>query len=441
MEQRTLTPSPHDTRPETEESRDRAGRPSRWWLWVVIALIAGLLLYFIFGRKSTQQGNPKQAAGAPGARGQAVTPVVASTAQKGDIPVYLTGLGAVTPVYTVSVKSRVDGQLMRILYREGQLVRQGQLLAEIDERPFQVQLTQAEGQLIKDQAALQNAKLDLARYEDLIKQNAVPEQQLATQRALITQDEGVVKTDEGTVASARLNITYCRITAPISGRVGLRLVDPGNMVHASDSNGLMVITQEQPITVIFTIGEDQLPTVYKRMHAGQKLTVDAFDREMKNKLSEGRLETIDNQIDQTTGTVKLRALFDNKEGALYPSQFVNARLLVEQHHDVVLVPTAAIQRNTQNTYVFLVKPDSTVTVKTVQVGVTDGQQTEIVSGLNAGDVVVTTGVDKLQEGSKIRAQIDGRAGGGNPNAGGNPAAGNPDRGANPNAGAGGRRPK
>ncbi len=332
-------------------------------------------------------------------------PVTAATAHKGDIGVYYTGLGAVTPLYTVTVKSRVDGQLMKIYYKEGQTVREGAPLVEIDPRPFEVQLTQAQGQLIKDQAGLQNARIDLARYQELLKRNAVAEQQLATQQATVTQDEGTVKTDQGQIDSAKLNLVYCHITSPITGRVGLRLVDPGNIVHAADTNGLMVIAQIEPISVIFTISEDQLPPVIKRFRAGERLGVDAYDRDLKKKLSHGTLATMDNQIDQTTGTLKLRAIFDNKDDALFPNQFVNARLLVEEKQGVTLVPTAAIQRNAQKTFVYLVKPDQTVTVRNVTLGTTEGNEAEVASGLAPGDVVVTTGVDKLQEGSKVNAQV------------------------------------
>ncbi len=293
---------------------------------------------------------------------------------------------------------------MSVRYNEGQIVRQGDLLVEIDPRPYQVQLMQAEGQLLKDQAALDNARVDLARYEKLLAQNAIPEQQLATQKALVAQYEGAVKTDQGQIENAKLNLVYCRITSPISGRVGLRLVDPGNIVHASDSNGLLVITQLEPISVIFTIAEDQVPAVMQKRRAGQKLMVEAWDRELKTRIARGELTTLDNQIDQTTGTLKLRATFDNKNDELFPNQFVNARLLVEEKRGVTLVPTAAVQRNTQATYVYVVKPDQSVTVRTVTVGTTEGDQTEIASGLSGGEVVVTDGVDKLQEGSRVNAR-------------------------------------
>jgi len=333
------------------------------------------------------------------------TLVTAATAHKGDIGVYFSGLGAVTPLYTVTVTSRVDGQLMNVYYKEGQTVRKGELLAEIDPRPFEVQLKQAEGQLIKDQANLQNARVDLARYQELIKRNAVAEQTLATQQATVVQDEGIVKTDQAMIDSAKLNLVYSRITAPITGRVGLRLVDPGNIVLTAGNTPLMVLTQIEPISVIFTLAEDQVPAVVKRFRAGQRLQVDAYDRDLKRKLSQGYLLTLDNQIDQTTGTLKLRAIFDNKDDALFPNQFVNARLLVEEKHGVTLVPTAAIQRGTQRTFVYLVKPDNTVTVRDVSLGTTEGDNVEVVSGLVPSDVVVTTGVDKLQEGSKVNAQV------------------------------------
>lgn len=340
------------------------------------------------------------------ARGGMVIPVVGVKARKGDIGVYLTGLGTVTPIYTVTVKSRVDGQLTKVSYREGDYVREGDPLVEIDPRPFQVQLMQAEGQLAKDQAALDNAQLDLTRYQTLLTHNAIPEQQLATQKALVEQDNGAVKTDQAAVANAKLNIAYCHITAPITGRIGLRLVDPGNYVQAGPQTGLLVITQVRPISVIFTIPEDQVPAVLQKLRQGARLRVDAYSRDMSTRLATGSLTTVDNQIDPSTGTLRLRATFNNSNDALFPNQFVNARLLVQQKLGVTLVPSAVVQRNTETAYVYLVKPDSTVTVKTVTVGTTEGGQSEIVSGLMAGDVVVMTGVDKLQEGSKVRVHFE-----------------------------------
>jgi multidrug efflux system membrane fusion protein len=393
---------------------------------VVLAIAAAALYFYWPNIKGAKSGTAGQAgADKKGGRG-ALPPVVAVKAVRGNIGVYYTGLGAVTPIYTVTLKSRVDGELMSIHYKEGDIVHKGDLLIEIDPRPYQVALTQAEGTLLKDQANLNNARTDLARYQTLLKQNAVPEQQLATQQATVEQDEGIVKTDQGAIDAAKLNLVYSKITSPIDGRVGLRLVDPGNIVHAADTNGLLVITQIQPISVIFTIAEDQLPAVLKRYRAGQRLEVDAFERDGKTKISQGYLSTLDNEIDQSTGTLKLRAEFANQAYELFPNQFVNARLLVQEKTGVVLLPTAAIQRNTNSTYVYLIRPDSTVTVRNITVGTTEGDQSEIASGLNPGDQVVMTGVDKLTEGAKVRVSKGG-AGKNAPNAateqGSNPAEG------------------
>jgi multidrug efflux system membrane fusion protein len=332
-------------------------------------------------------------------------PVVAATSHKGDIGVYYSGLGAVTPLATVTVKSRVDGQLMTVRYREGDTVHQGDLLVEIDDGPYRAALTQAEGQLMRDQAALENARIDLVRYQQLVPQKAIPEQQLATQQATVHQDEGVVKLDEGQIESAKVNLAYCKIAAPATGRIGLRLVDPGNIVQTADTNGLLVITQMDPISAIFTISEDQLQVVLKKMAAGQTLEVDAYSRDAKTKLAQGSLTTLDNQIDPATGTLKLRATFENAKGTLFPNQFVNARMLVQEKHGVTLVSTAAVQRNSQATYVYVVKADSTVTVRSIAIGTTEGDDSEVTSGLAPGEVVVMTGVDKLEEGTKVNAQI------------------------------------
>jgi len=384
------------------------------WIWLVILLIAAGAGYYYWSQRQNSAQKPAASdtgsAGRPGAggRGQAgPIPVVAVKAQKGNIAVYFNGLGAVTPLATVAIKSRVDGQLMTVNYKEGDIVHQGDLLAEIDPRPYQATLTQYEGQLLRDQALLANARVDQTRYETLLQQNAIQEQQLATQKALVIQDEGIVKTDQGLIDAAKVNLVYTRITSPINGRVGLRLVDAGNIVHASDSNGLVVITQVQPISVIFTIAEDQLQQILQKWQHGQKFVVDAFDRDMTHKISSGILTTIDNQIDQTTGTLKIRATFSNSGYELFPNQFVNARLLVQEKTGVILLPVAAIQRNSQATYVYLVKPDSKVTVRQITLGATEGDQAEVTSGLQAGDVLVMTGVDKLQEGSKVVVHFPG----------------------------------
>jgi len=375
----------------------------RWWLWLLALAVLAFGVYRVHqGMVAPQAANTSPAGGASG-RNLAV-PVVAVEATKGDIGVYFTGLGAVTPIHTVAVKSQIAGYLMEVLYKEGQLVNKGDPLAEIDPRPYQVMLENAEAGLLRDQANLDNAKVDLQRYQTLVPLHAVPEQQLATQQALVKSTQGVVNTDQAQIDTAKLDLVYCHITAPISGRVGLRLVDPGNYVTPTDATGLVVITQIVPISVIFTLAEDQLPAIVKQMDAGARLRVEAYDREMKTKIAQGWLETFDNQIDPTTGTFKLRANFDNRDGALFPNQFINAKLLVVEKHGATLIPTAAVQRNSQRTYVFFVKSDSTVTVQTITVGTTEGDDTEVTSGLKPGDFVVMTGVDRLQEGTKVRFQ-------------------------------------
>jgi multidrug efflux system membrane fusion protein len=375
----------------------------RWLVWLAVLILVSLGVYFLWPKASSVKSGG--AASKASGKGPAPIPVVAAKSHKGDIGVYFTGLGAVTPLATVTVRTRVDGQLMSVRYREGDTVQKGDLLVEIDDGPYQAALTQAQGALLRDQALLANARIDLARYQVLVPQQAIPEQQLATQVALVHQDEGLVKLDEGQVESAKVNLAYCKITAPVTGRIGLRLVDPGNIVQAADTNGLVVITQMDPISVIFTISEDQLQAVLKKMAAGQALEVDAYDRDDKTKLAQGSLTTLDNQIDPTTGTLKLRATFANKDNSLFPNQFVNARLLVQEKHGVTLVPTAAIQRNSQATYVYVVKADSTVTVRPVTIGTTEGDNSEVASGLMPGEIVVMTGVDKLEEGTKVSAQI------------------------------------
>jgi len=391
----------------------KSAPPSRLrWLWVPALIVLAAAAYYFWTRGAAASIPPaSQTSGQKGGRGGGgrggIPPVVAVRARRGDIGVYYTGLGTVTPIYTVTVKTRVDGELMEVHYKEGDIVHKGDPLVEIDPRPYQAQLVQYEGQLARDQALLANAKIDLARYATLLKQNAIPEQQYATQVSTVAQDEGIVKNDQGLIDAAKVNLVYCHITAPITGRVGLRLVDPGNIVHSTDSTGLLVITQIQPISIIFPITEDQLPVVMKHWRAGQKLTVEGWDRDQQHRLAVGTLSTIDNQIDQTTGTVRLRADFANQDYALFPNQFVFVRLLEEEKHGVVLLATAAIQRATNNTYVYLVKPDSTVTVVNITAGTTEGDNSEITSGLAAGDEVVMTGVDKLTEGVKVVAQVQG----------------------------------
>jgi len=400
--------------PRPADEPPSVARQSRWWLWLLIVVLVGLGVYYYHSRSQgggAQAGAATSSAAGARGRGPMTIPVVATKAQKGDIGVFVTGLGAVWPIYTVAVTSRVQGQVMRVAYNEGQDVKQGDALVEIDPRPYQVMLEQAEGQLAKDEAALNVARVDLKRYQDLLRTNAVPEQTVADQQATVDQDVGAVKTDQANIDNAKLDLVYCHITAPITGRVGLRLVDPGNMVQATGSTTLVVITQIQPISVIFTIAEDQLPAVVAKLRAGLRLTVDADDRNGK-KLSQGYLETIDNQIDPTTGTLRLRAIFPNNDKALFPNEFINTSLLVEEKRGVTLLPSAAIQRNTQTAYVWFVKPDSSVTVRRITVGTIEGGNSEVTSGLSPGDTVVMTGVDKLQEGSKIIPHFEGGAAGG-----------------------------
>ena len=398
--------------PAAPEIASPKPRPARGlWAWILVVFALTIGAWWFYSRPKTPQPAqtkapvPPQGATGPAGRGMPIAPVVAVKAAKGDIGVYFTALGTVTPIYTVTVKSRVDGQLMHVYYTEGRLIHEGDPLVDIDPRPYQAQLTQYEGQLAKDQASLENARIDLTRYQQLIGKKAVPEQTLATQKALVVQDEGAVKADQGQIDSAKLNILYCHIAAPITGRLGLRLVDPGNYVQAASSTPLAVITQVQPISVIFTLPEDQLIPVLQRMHASQQLHVGIYSRDMTTSLSAGYLTTLDNQIDQTTGTLKLRAVVDNKSDLLVANQFVNAKLLIQQKHAVTLLPTAAIQRNSQRTYVYVVGENQTVAIRDIQLGTTEAGKTEVTSGLQPGEVVVMTGVDTLREGVRVNAQI------------------------------------
>jgi membrane fusion protein, multidrug efflux system len=388
---------------DTPESIPHTPSRKRWLYILLLICLAALGVYVFFIRGPARADKSKKATlPAP------PTSVVTLPAKKSDISVYLTGIGSVTPLNTVTVKSRVDGQLMDVLFREGQTVSRGQLLARIDPRPFQVLLTQAEGQMARDRALLKNAQLDLQRYRDLWAQNSIPRQQMDTQEALVRQYEAAVKSDQGQIDSAKLQLIYSRITAPGSGRVGLRLVDSGNIVHASDTNGLVVITQLQPITVVFTIPEDSLPQIMHRIKAGEKLTVEAYDREQKQKLASGTLLTVDNQIDPTTGTVKLKAIFPNRDNELFPSQFVNARLLVEVKRDSITVPTAAVQNGPKGKFLYLVKPDKTVELRPIETGESQDGETAITKGLAIGEPVVVDGAERLREGSKVQVKEPGQ---------------------------------
>ena len=368
------------------------GRRIRWVEVCLVMAVFGILTGCSGGDSKPQRA---QAASGPRAVSVAIAPV-----QKQDVPVYLSGLGSVTAFNTANIKSRVDGQIMKVNFREGQDVHEGELLIEIDSRPYQVQVEQVQAQLFKDQASLRDAKLNLDRYTSLIPSGSIAQQQVDTQKALVDQLDGTVRNDQAQIDSAKLNITYCHITAPFDGRVGLRQVDPGNIVHASDANPMLILTQLHPIAVIFTLPEDVLPRVATQMRRGP-LEVDAFSRDDQTKLATGKLLTIDNQIDPTTGTAKLKAVFDNRDSRLWPNQFVNADLLVETRKNSTVVPTAAVLRGPQGTYVYTVNPDKTVEDRLVEVALTQGDTTVVSTGVNPGDTVVTDGQDKLQRGSRI----------------------------------------
>jgi multidrug efflux system membrane fusion protein len=407
METKVADKRPADAGPSVAPRFQAAAAPahtgSRWLTVLIFILVAaGLTVGGWYGYKFLSHLNDgKAGAGAAGSRG---FPVTTATATRGDVPIYLEGLGSVTPLNTVTVHTRVDGQLDKVAFIEGQLVHEGDLLAEIDPRPFQVQLMQAQGALARDEALLANARLDLKRYEEA--QDAIAQQQLDTARATVDQDEGNVKTDRGMIASANLQLSYCKVTSPLTGRIGLRLVDQGNIVHASDANGLAVITQLQPIAMDFTLSENNLAQILPNFYAGKTLEVQAWNQDFSTKLATGKLLAVDSQIDTTTGTLKLKAIFPNEDSTLFPNQFVNARLMVNTLHGVVTVLSAAVQRSPSTTFVYLVKPDSTVEMRDVVIGpVVAGRDTSdrtvITSGLDEGDVVVTEGVDKLTDGAKV----------------------------------------
>src|SRR5260370_14109362 len=381
---------------------------TRWWIVIVVIVVVAVL-----GATTLRRTRADAKASTQSARNSAnqSIPVVAAPVTARDVPVYLRGLGSATAFNTVTVKSRVDGQLVQVNFREGQQVKAGELLAVIDPRPFDVQLHQAQATLAKDQAQLTDAQVNLQRYTALFAEGVIAKQQVDTQQAAVGTLQGSIGADRAQIESAQLNLTYCRITAPIGGRVGLRMVDAGNIVHAADPNGMLVITQLEPIAVIFTLPEDNLPDVQKQMRNGS-LTVEAYSRDDSTKIATGKLVTINNQIDPTTGTDKLKAVFDNSDGALWPNQFVNIRLLIDVKKNALTVPTAAVQRGTQGMFAYVVKPDKTVEVRTIKTGVTEGNISSIESGLNPGEMVVTDGQDKLQAGSKVEIRQGGGGGGG-----------------------------
>ena len=391
---------------------------------IALVVIVALIGWYYFGSRSATEGvaqGPAPAAGnaqegapsgrrGPGGDAARPTPVATMALRQGDFDVYLNALGTVTARATVTVRSRVDGQLLRVLFDEGQVVKAGQLLAEIDPRPFQVQLEQMNGQLAKDQALLANAKVDLARYQTLLKQDSIASQQVDTQASLVRQYEATIASDQGQVDNAKLQLSFTKITAPIAGRLGLRQVDAGNMIHATDTNGLVVITQVQPIDVVFPIPETNLPRVQRRLREGDPPVVDAYDRNQTRKLATGKLLTIDNQIDTATGTIKLKAAFPNDDSALFPNQFVNVKMLLDTLHGVTIVPTAAILRGAPGTFVYVVKDDKTVTVRPVKVGPIEGENAVIDSGVAPGEMVVVDGTDRLREGAKVEPATRNPAG-------------------------------
>ena len=376
-------------------------------LWIVLALlIAAVSAWFLVKPEAQPQPAGRRGADAGGRP----MPVMAAPARSGDIDVVINALGTVTARTTVIVKPRVDGQLVSIVAHEGQLVKAGELLAEIDPRPFQVVLDQANGQLLRDQALYDNAKLDLVRYRGLLAKDSIASQQVDAQEALVRQSLGTVQTDTAQVDNAKLQLGYTRITAAVSGRLGLRLVDSGNMVHASDASGLFVITQTQPIAVVFAIPADNLAAVLQRFQGGAALRVEAFDREGKKLLAAGRLLTVDNQMDVTTGTVKLKAEFANADNALFPNQFVNTRLRVDTLHTATLIPLTAIQRGTQGTFCYVVNQDQTVSVRVLTLGPTANDVVAVEKGLEPGEQVVIDGADKLRQGAKVEVvTADARA--------------------------------
>jgi multidrug efflux system membrane fusion protein len=390
------TPSPLD--PKIHSTWKRV---LKWVLFICVVLVVIVLTWRHF-HPANAAGHEGKGQGKRGGGGNQVIPVQVTTLIAGDLHIFIDALGSVVPRSSVVVHPRVDGELMSVNFTEGQVVKKGDLLMQIDPRPYQVVLTQAEGQLAKDRATLASAQQDLMRYQSLIKNSSVSQQQLDQQVALVNQFKGTLKSDQGQVDAADLNLNYCRVTAPVGGRLGLRQVDAGNIMHASDANGVVVINQFQPIDVTYSIPEDRVQSVLKQVNAGHVLQVSALDRAQKNVLDVGELKSFDNQIDATTGTLKFKAEFANQANHLFPNQFVNIRMLVEIQQGVTLLPSAAIQRGVKGTYVYVVNADSTVTARPITLGAVDGDHTAVLSGVNVGERVVFDGVDKLKEGGKVK---------------------------------------
>src|SRR5712671_1343813 len=407
---------------EPERSRGPGGPPPRSRLRVplrygiLLLVVVALVLWLVLRSGPQAPTTGRFQSGGP-------TPVGAAAVEKDDMPVTLSGLGTVTPLAMVTIRTQINGQLIEVAFKEGQMVNKGDFLAQIDPRPYQVALEQAQGQLAKDQAVLKNSELDLTRYRTLVAQNSIARQTADTQIALVQQNRGTVQADQAQVDTQKLNLTYCRIVAPVGGRVGLRQVDPGNYVQTSDANGIVVITQLQPISAIFTLPEDSLQAVLRRMRGGTSLTATAFDRSGTNRLDTGRLDTVDNQIDTTTGTVKLRAIFDNSDQTLFPNQFVNVQLLVDTVRGADLIPNSAVQRGAPGTFVYVVKPDETVAAQPVTLGPGDDRRIVITKGLEPGQRVVTDGADRLKDGAKVRLVQSGGAAQPRAPSGEQPAAG------------------
>jgi multidrug efflux system membrane fusion protein len=365
-------------------------------LAVILSIMAAVYLVELRPDQPQQRIDEK-----PGKSDFSTVAVAAEAARQGDFPIYLNGLGTVTALNTATIRSRVDGELIRVAFEEGQIVREGDLLAEIDPRPFKAQLMQAEGQLIRDEALLKNARIDLERYQTLLEQDSIAAQQTVTQEALVRQYLGTVETDRGLIADAKLQLAYTRITAPFTGRLGLRLVDKGNIIQAADVNGLVVLTQIQPITVVFTLPETDLPAVMKRLRAGETLPIEAYDRSGNTRLSQGKLVAVDNQIDTATGTIRLKAQFDNKDHALFPNQFVNVRMTMDTLRDITIIPASAVQRGTPGTFVYVVQEDKTVSARQLKLGPSEAEKVAVLEGLKPGEQVVIDGIDKLRDGARV----------------------------------------
>jgi membrane fusion protein, multidrug efflux system len=423
---------PQEAKP-TREAAPVAPKPRSAWRLVgtcllLLLIVAGIVWW------TKQQSAPQ----AQNGRNAAPMSIVPEAVTKGDINVNINALGTVTSLATVTIRSQISGYLQKVVFTEGDEVKKGDLIAEIDPRPFEATLAQAKGQLARDEAMLKGAQVDLARYQGLAAQNAVPHQTLDTQVALVAQDQGTVEADRATVKSAEVNLQYCRILSPLDGRVGLRQVDQGNYVTPGDTTGIVVITQLKPISVLFTVPEDNLQAISKRLQAGAALPSAAFDRGGSKKIADGTLQTFDSQIDPTTGTIKLRAQFPNETEALYPNQFVNVQLLLDTHKDVTMMPTAGVQRGVPGTFVYLVNADNTVSVRKIDLGVTDGDHVEVRSGLQPGDKIVVDGADKLRDGAKINVRAEA-AGATAPAAGGAAAPG-PDKAGKKQGSDGGPKP-